>query len=228
MNRMNHKLLLVEDEIDLGNVMKQYLEINDFEVRLCRNGQLGLKAFKEKQYDLCILDVMMPEMDGFTLARHLKKINPKTPFIFLTAKVQKEDRIEGLTIGADDYITKPFEIDELVLRIKNILKRTGKMINPVQQIGQFIFDSKKMLLKSKDKEKRLTQQEAALLALLIKNKNELVQRSDILKELWGEDDFFAGRSMDVFISRLRKYLKADPNIHIDNVRGVGFILRLPK
>lgn len=220
------KILLVEDDIDLGNVMKQYLEINDFEVQLCRNGKEGLESFKNITCDLCILDVMMPKIDGFTLARHIRDEDDTIPFIFLTAKNQKTDRITGLKIGADDYITKPFEIDELVLRLQNILRRTQTINIEKQEIASFIFCEKQLLLQRKEEEQRLTKQEAKLLALLLKNQNTIVQRNDILTQLWGNNDYFNGRSLDVFISRLRKYLKADENIEIETVRGIGYILKI--
>ncbi len=226
------KLLLVEDDIDLGNVMKQYLEVSDFQVDLCRNGQEGLQCFKaaHQQYALCILDIMMPKMDGFSLAKAIKKVNHQVPFIFLTAKSQKKDRITGLQLGADDYICKPFEIDELVLRIQNILRRTHAQnaiqITGNQKIGRFNFNFTELTLQSPKKQQTLTLQEAKLLQLLWSNKNKIVKRADILTQLWGENDYFSGRSMDVFISRLRKYLKSDPNVVIENSRGVGFVLRV--
>ncbi|MGB1206752.1 MAG: response regulator transcription factor [Chitinophagales bacterium] len=220
------KILLVEDDIDLGNVMKQYLEINDFEIQLCRNGKTGLECFKNANYDLCILDVMMPKINGFTLARHIRDENDNVPFIFLTAKNQKIDRMTGLKLGADDYITKPFEIDELVLRLRNILRRTQTINLEKQQIASFIFCEKQQLLQKDDTQQRLTKQEAKLLALLLKNQNAIVKRADILAQLWGDVDYFNGRSLDVFISRLRKYLKADSNIEIETVRGLGYILKI--
>ncbi len=222
----NIKILLVEDDIDLGNVMKQYLEINDFEVQLFRNGKSGLAHFKNENYDLCILDVMMPKMDGFTLARHIKNEDNSVPFIFLTAKNQKIDRMTGLKIGADDYITKPFEIDELVLRLRNILRRTQTASLEKQQLASFIFCEKQQFLQQHETQQRLTKQEAKLLALLLKNKNAIVKRTDILTQLWGNNDYFNGRSLDVFISRLRKYLKADASIKIETVRGIGYILKV--
>ena len=222
----NYKILLVEDDVDLGNVMKQYLEINDFEINLCRNGKEGLASFKNDTYDLCILDVMMPKIDGFTLARYIRDEDDSVPFIFLTAKNQKIDRVTGLKLGADDYITKPFEIDELVLRLRNILRRTQTIDSEKQQIASFIFCEKQQLLEKNETQQRLTKQEAKLLAFLLKNKNEIVKRSDILIQLWGNIDYFNGRSLDVFISRLRKYLKTDENIEIETVRGIGYILKI--
>ena len=223
---MNQHLLLVEDDTDLGNVMKQYLEVHDFEVVLCRTGLEGWRTFKNQTFDLCILDVMMPEMDGFNLAKRIKNLNDQIPFIFLTARDQKLDRMKGLALGADDYITKPFEIDELVLRIQNILRRTNRSKPLVQKVGNFSFDRTNLLLKGDRKEFSLTLQEAKLLQLLLDNVNEVVTREAILTRLWGENDYFAGRSMDVFISRLRKYLKSDKSVLIENRRGVGFALKV--
>lgn len=221
------QLLLVEDDTDLGNVMKHYLEAHEFEVELCRDGLEGWKSFQRKVFDLCILDIMMPEMDGFDLAKRIKNLNDEIPFIFLTAKDQKIDRMTGLALGADDYITKPFEIDELVLRIQNILRRTARSsVVELCQIGAFVFDRNNLILKGNKREFSLTLQEAKLLQLLLDNKNEVVTRKAILTRLWGENDYFAGRSMDVFISRLRKYLKSDSCVQIENRRGVGFALKI--
>ncbi len=222
---MNQQLLLVEDDTDLGNVMKQYLEVHDFEVVLCRDGLEGWRSFKKGRFDLCILDIMMPQMDGFTLAKKIKNLNEEIPFVFLTAKNQKFDRLKGLALGADDYITKPFEIDELMLRIQNILRRTSRNKPLLQQIGIFSFDRANLLLKGNQKEFSLTLQEAKLLQLLLDNRNEVVTREAILTQLWGDNNYFAGRSMDVFISRLRKYLKSDYTVSIENRRGVGFVLK---
>ncbi|MGB0932370.1 MAG: response regulator transcription factor [Chitinophagales bacterium] len=225
---MKH-LLLVEDDTDLGNVMQHYLEAHDFEVELCRNGLEGWQSFKGNEFDLCILDIMMPEMDGFDLAKKIKNLNNQIPFIFLTAKNQKLDRVKGLALGADDYITKPFEIDELVLRIQNILRRTNRSNDSEwQRIGVFSYDRNNLLLKGNKKEFTLTLQEGKLLQLLLDNKGEVVTREAILTRLWGENNYFAGRSMDVFISRLRKYLKSDKNVLIENKRGVGFALKVAK
>lgn len=223
---MNQQLLLVEDDTDLGNVMKQYLEVHDFKVMLCRDGLEGWERFQKRRFDLCILDIMMPQMDGFALAKKIKGLNEEIPFIFLTAKDQKFDRLKGLALGADDYITKPFEIDELMLRIQNILRRTSRNKTLLQQVGIFSFDRANLLLKGNQKEFSLTLQEAKLLQLLLDNKNEVVTREAILTKLWGDNNYFAGRSMDVFISRLRKYLKPDLNVLIENRRGVGFALKV--
>ncbi len=223
-------LLLVEDDVDLGNVIKQYLEICNFEVELCRDGRIAWDTYQQNTYDLCILDVMLPKLDGFSLAEKIHDLHPNQPFIFLTAKDQKVDRLLGLKLGADDYITKPFEIDEMVLRIQNILRRSkGKGRRVVEQkqytLGSLQFDVDTLTLSKGTETVRLTLQEVKLLEYLVSTKNTVAKREDILKHLWGEDDYFNGRSMDVFISRLRKYLKLDQTVQIETVRGVGFILK---
>jgi DNA-binding response OmpR family regulator len=220
-----YKILLVEDDIDLGNVLKQFLEFDVFTVAHCRNGNEGLKAITENEYDICIFDVMVPDIDGFGLARHLNKTAPECPFLFLTAKNLKEDRIKGLSLGADDYIVKPFEPDELLLRIKNILSRSGKMEKEMYVISSFEFDFNSLSLRRGKRVEVLTIKEAQLLKMLIEKTNSVVNRSEILLKLWGKDDYFLGRSLDVFISRLRKYLADDPNIILETLRGVGFILK---
>lgn len=221
-----YKVLLVEDDIDLGNVLKQFLEFDVFTVNHRRNGKEGLKAVNENEYDICIFDIMIPDVDGFGLAGQLNKISPSCPFLFLTAKNLKEDRIKGLSLGADDYITKPFEPDELVLRIKNILSRCGKMEKEIYSISSYEFDFNSLILKHGKRIEVLTIKEAQLLKMLIEKTNSVVNRSDILLKLWGKDDYFLGRSLDVFISRLRKYLAYDPNISLETLRGVGFVLRI--
>ncbi|OFX26472.1 MAG: two-component system response regulator [Bacteroidetes bacterium GWA2_31_9b] len=215
-------ILLVEDDIDLGNVLKQYLVLNNFEVTLCRDGLIGLNAFKENKFDLCIFDIMMPEMDGFTLAENILINNNSIPFIFLTARIMIEDRIKGLKLGADDYICKPFEPEELILRINNILKRKIINTNDSICIGEYKFDISNFLLIYKENKIQLTEKEALVLQYFIKNSNKVIKRSDILNEIWGGNDYFSGRSMDVFISRLRKYLINDKSINIKSIRGIGF------
>jgi len=220
------KVLLVEDDCDLGNVLKQYLELEGFIVSLNDDGKKGLECFRKEIFDLCILDVMMPEMDGFSLSKEIKKLNNSIPFIFLTAKLMKEDRLIGLKLGADDYITKPFEADELVLRIRNILKRSGQTIqSSILEIEGFTLDFDNLNLKHELGDQLMTLKEAELLRYLIQHKNQLVKISTILEKLWGEDDYFLGRSMNVFISRLRKYLHHSPHISIENIRSVGYILK---
>lgn len=220
------KILYVEDDATLAFVTKDNLEINGYHVLHAENGKQALEMFQTEAFDLCILDVMMPEMDGFELAEHIRKENTQIPLLFLTAKSLKEDRIRGLQMGADDYITKPFSIEELVLKIEVFLRR--KFIsNPdadVLKIGMYAFDHTNLKLSRDSEDKSLTQKEGDLLKMLILNKNQILKRSQILKELWGTDDYFLGRSMDVFISRLRKYLRADASLKIENVHGVGFRL----
>jgi DNA-binding response OmpR family regulator len=224
-------ILLVEDDHDFGNVLKQFLELNGFEVILARNGNTGLSLFKQHNVDICVLDVMLPEMDGFTLAGEIKRISDNMPFLFLTARIQKTDRIKGLKLGADDYICKPFDADELVLRIENILRRMGKISHFGQEIldiASYKLDNGNLLLSRGKTRWNLTKKEAGLLKLLAQNPNRLLKRSDILLKVWGEDDYFLGRSMDVFVSRLRKYLSQDKRISIENIRGIGLKLNLPK
>ena len=225
------KILLAEDDADFAKVLKQYLELFDFEVHWVSDGEEALSEFKNGDFQFCILDIMMPKMDGFTLAEKIVNHNPEVPFLFLTAKKLKEDKIRGLKLGADDYIVKPFEADELVLRIQNILKRSEKVISPTFenqkiQIGKFIFDTERLSLQSSDSNQQLTEKEAAVLLFLFENKNQLLKREQILKAIWNTDDFFSGRSMDVFISRLRKYLKDDETISIESKRNLGLEFKI--
>lgn len=223
-------LFYVEDDESLGFVTKDNLELRGYNVTHCADGKSALATIKENQFDLCILDVMLPEIDGFTIAEEIRKYNTDVPIIFLTAKSLKEDKIHGLKLGADDYITKPFSIEELLLKIEIFLKRskvTGKQEEVTSyRIGQFNFDYANLSLAHEDGNTRsLTQREADLLRLFVQNKNEVMKRSFILETIWGEDDYFMGRSLDVFISRLRKYLKIDESTKIENIHGVGFKLR---
>ncbi|HEX7845977.1 MAG TPA: response regulator transcription factor [Chitinophagaceae bacterium] len=232
---MKPKILLVEDEIDLGNVVKQYLEVMDFDVDWCTNGKEAFKKFRSSPslYNILLIDVCLPEMDGFNLASNILKINDNISFLFLTARAEKKDKIFGLKIGADDYITKPFEIDEVVLRIKNILKRNHG--NPshnqskitVIQVGNISF-SKELLKLTIDNNKEilLTTRECELLNYLFQHPNRILKREEILTQLWGENDYFLGRSLDVFISRLRKYIGHNEYISITNIYGVGFVFNV--
>lgn len=221
-------LLLVEDNETLGYILKEYLEMKNLQVTLERDGKAGLKAFKKHAYDLCILDVMMPEMDGFTLAAELRAIEPGIPIIFLTAKALKVDKLKGFNIGADDYIVKPVDEEELLARIKAILRRTKNGSDHPKtlsyEIGDYQFDFSNQKLIRAGKEQILTEREAQLLRLLCENKGKLLSRRQVLNTLWNNNDYFTRRSMDVFISRLRKYLSEDSNIKINNVYGSGFIL----
>ena len=233
-NLKKPSILLVEDDANLSMVLQDYLEMLNYDITLCRNGKEGLHAFRNGEYNLCILDIMMPVMDGFTLAEEIKKMNETIPIVFLTAKSLKEDRIKGFRIGCDDYISKPFSTEELSLRIQAILKRcmsnypseNHKDIEQIHQLGQYQYDPKNMILRLGNDEKILTRKENALLKLLVDNKNQLLTREIALKSVWGDDDYFIGRSMDVFIAKLRKYLKEDPAISITNVHGTGFKLEM--
>lgn len=218
------KVLIAEDDRDFGNILTQYVTISGFDVNLARDGREAWEKYNEDKPDICVLDVMMPEMDGFTLAEKIKQLNSDMPVIFLTAKSLKEDIVKGLKLGADDYITKPFDPEVLILRINNILKRVYSSVNDEYHISSTVLRFNTLeLICGKTKEK-LTLKEAQLLRYFIINKNKILAREDILTEIWGEDDYFLGRSMDVFISRLRKYVSEDKNIDIRTVRGTGFIL----
>lgn len=222
---MKH-ILLAEDDLDFGNILKQYLEISGYIITWAKDGKEALELFKTERFNICVLDVMMPKMDGFTLAEKIIELHPETPFIFLTARKLKEDKIKGLRLGADDYIIKPFEADELVLRLNNILKRTEKATKEfpktdILNIGNYTFNTNRLELTCNDYKQQLTQKEAELILFLFNNRNQLLKRENILKAVWENDDFFSGRSMDVFISRLRKYFKQDPSISIESIRNVG-------
>jgi DNA-binding response OmpR family regulator len=223
------KILLVEDDPNFGSIMKSYLELNDFEVMLKPDGKQGLTAFRSESFDICILDVMMPEMDGFTLAKEIKKTNIDTPFIFLTAKSLKEDMLEGFRTGADDYITKPFDSEVLLFKIHAILKRKMQraenetFINEMT-VGKLSFNFNLRTLSHANLVQQLSPKEAHLLKMLITSKDGILLRKDALEKIWGNDNYFNGRSMDVFIARLRKCLKADPAIEIVNIHGNGFRL----
>jgi len=222
-------ILLVEDDENLGFVTKDNLEMRGYQVNWAKNGQEGYEQFLADKYDLCMVDVMMPQKDGFELARDIRKVNEEVPLFFLTAKSLPEDKIRGLKIGADDYITKPFNMDELVLRIENTLKRTRFRENlqtrDVFTIGQFTFNARNYELTIDNETHKLTKKEAELLRLLCLHEGEVLEREVALRVVWGNDDYFLGRSMDVFITKLRKYLKADPNVSIENMHGIGFTLR---
>jgi len=225
------RILLVEDDPNLCMLLHDYLELMQYTLIVAHDGEQGYSLFLSMQPDMCILDVMMPKMDGFTLAALIRKNDAAIPIIFLTAKSLKEDRIKGFQQGCDDYITKPFSTEELSLRIKAILRRCAKGLiadsdleNEIFNIGKFVFDAPNMLLQSDFGVQTLTQKESNLLKLLCLNKNKLLKRDHALKTVWGDNDYFIGRSMDVFITRLRKYLKDDPNVAISNIHGIGFKL----
>lgn len=219
-------ILLAEDEAALGQIIKESLETRNFKVLLCENGEKAKQVYQEKRPELLILDVMMPKKDGFTLAKEIRAEGDSIPIIFLTAKSQTKDVVEGFTIGGNDYLKKPFSMEELIVRINSLLNRTNLQKSAeILKFGDFIFDFPKQILTYKDEESsQLTHREAHLLFHLIKNKNQVLDRSLILTKLWGNDDFFNARSMDVFISKLRKKLSSDQNIQILNVRGFGYKL----
>ena len=222
---MSVKILLAEDDPSLGFVIKDNLEVKGYDVTLCENGIEGEKLFNQNSYDLCILDVMMPKQDGFTLAKHIREKNQHVPILFVTAKSMLEDKIEGFKSGGDDYIVKPFSMEELQLRIEVFLRRTKtSSTENIYSIGSFSFDFTNYTLHCSDSSKVLTQKEAEVLKLLCENRSRVLKREEILKTVWGNDDYFMGRSMDVFISKLRKYLKDDPSVQIVNYHGVGFRL----
>jgi len=221
------KILLAEDDVNLGSVMRQYLDAKGYDVEHCLDGEDAFKSFMENEYDLCIIDVMMPKKDGFTLGKDIRRINSKIPFLFLTVRSMNEDILKGFEIGADDYITKPFNMEELLMRIEAILRRTGRLTESKQtiyQIGKYTFDSVRQTLRIGDKIRKLTTKENELLKLLASNMNEVVERNYALKLVWGDDSFFNARSMDVYITKLRKYLGDDPSVKIINVHSVGFKL----
>ncbi|TWI95614.1 DNA-binding response OmpR family regulator [Mucilaginibacter frigoritolerans] len=221
---MKTKLLLVEDDYDLGFHLKEYLEMNGFIVHQVFNGEEARAAIKRDLYDVLVVDIMMPKEDGFTLIEKLKPSYPQIPFLFLTARTLKGDIIQGLRLGADDYIHKPFDPDELILRIENILRRTNlqrKSDFEIIEIGLYRFEIKNQRLISPTFEKTLTEKEADLLLYLFERQNQLIKRNDILVHLWKEPDFFSGRSMDVFVTRLRKLLSEDSKIQIESIRGLG-------
>ncbi|MEI6695624.1 MAG: response regulator transcription factor [Bacteroidota bacterium] len=233
MKKYKAKILLVEDDPNLSLILVDYLELLTYETVLCKDGVHGLNTFKSTHFDLCLLDIMMPKKDGFSLAEDIRKLNQEIPIIFLTAKSLKEDRIRGFKTGCDDYITKPFSTEELSLRIDAILKRCMIKSNlstiekqVVFSLGIFTFDYTNMTLVSPTIKYNLTRKEVDLLKMLCDNKNLLLKRETALKTIWGDDNYFIGRSMDVFITKLRKYLKEDPNISITNIHGAGFKLEI--
>jgi two-component system, OmpR family, response regulator len=224
----NQRILLAEDDSNLGILLKNYLTAKNYETLLCINGILALEAFRNKSFGLCILDIMMPEMDGITLAKEIRHASPEIPIIFLTARNQQEDILEGFRTGADDYITKPFSMEELLFRIEAILRRTTGSTVPkkedIYQIGHYNFDPLKQILSYKEQQIKLTTKESELLELLCRNENLILERNFALKTIWIDDNYFNARSMDVYISRLRKYLSKDPSVKIVNVHGRGYKL----
>lgn len=226
------KIFLVEDDLNFGSVMKSYLEMNDFDVDWINNGKVALATFNKGVYDLCILDVMLPYIDGFTIGTEIKKVKPGVPIIFLTAKTLKEDMIKGFNVGADDYITKPFDSEVLIYKIKAILKRNQLgsaeiSTDEIIEIGKFKFDYKTRNLSCENElEVKLSPKEGDLLLYLAQSRNKVLDRNYALEKIWGEQGYFTARSMDVYITKLRKYLKSDSNIEIVNIHGSGYILKI--
>lgn len=220
-----YKILYAEDDETIAFLTQDTLEQNNYTVVHCNNGEKALREFKNQEFDLCVFDIMMPLIDGFELAEKIRQLNTEIPIIFLSAKTLKEDRIKGLKLGADDYLVKPFSIEELLLKIEIFLKRSSKKhIQDIETylIGNYKFDSKNYTVFNATEKISLTQREAELLKLFIDNKNKVLKREEILKALWGEDDYFMGRSLDVFISRLRKIFAQEKGIAIENLHGIGF------
>ncbi|MFO8087732.1 MAG: response regulator transcription factor [Bacteroidales bacterium] len=226
MSQQKTKVLLAEDDQNLSLLLKNYLDAKGFETDLYKNGKEALQGFKNGYHDLCIIDVMMPVKDGFTLASEIRKENKDIPMIFLTAKSMHDDIMKGFQVGGDDYLTKPFNMEELLARINAVLKRTAKPENPsgIYKIGKFTFDSNHQKLIIGKQEQKLTSKENQLLKLLVEHKNDILERNKALTEIWHDDSYFNARSMDVYITKIRKYLKKDPNIELMNVHGVGFKL----
>jgi len=227
------KILLAEDDDNLGSLLREYLQIKNYEVDWAVDGEKAFRLFRRSSYDICVLDIMMPVKDGFTLAADIRTLNPDMPVIFLTAKSMKEDVIEGFTVGADDYITKPFNMEELIFRIEAILRRTKSTIDPniIYQIGKYRFNPRKQTLSLDNNIQNLTTKETDLLKLLCLNADKVLDRNYALKAIWYDDNYFNARSMDVYITKLRKYLKEDRAVQIINVHGKGFRLvgvRSPK
>ena len=220
------KILLVEDDLNLGLIISDHLKSDGYAVSLCNNGVEAMQRFNEDKFHLCIFDVMLPRKDGFTLTRDIRKTNTAIPILFLSARGMTEDKVEGFNAGGDDYLSKPFSIEELQLRIKALLKRVNIKVDEKEQtnylLGIFLFDTENQTLVSNDQVKTLTKKEVQILKILFKYKNQVVSREVILNAVWGQNDYFIGRSLDVFITKLRKYLREDPKILISNIHGVGF------
>ena len=225
------RILLCEDEESLGMLLREYLQAKGYDAELYLDGESGYKAFVKSHFDMCLLDVMMPRMDGFSLAREIRIINQDVPIIFLTAKNLKDDILEGFKLGADDYLTKPFSMDELVYRMEAIMRRVrgkNQKVQTVYQIGKFTFDTQRQILSFGDEQTKLTTKESELLALLCSHSNEVLERELALKTIWIDDNYFNARSMDVYITKLRKHLRADDRIEINNVHGKGYRLIVPE
>lgn len=227
--QMKAKILLVEDDVNLGFIISDHLKTQGYEVSLCTNGVDALVSFNQNEFHLCVFDIMMPLKDGFTLAKDVRKTDQKIPILFLTAKTMTKDRIEGFKSGGDDYLTKPFSMEEFSYRVKSLLKRIDVLPEKEEaiiKIGTYSFHVDSYFLQNKSYEKKLTKKEAQILRILCKNIGQVTPREIILNAVWGQDDYFAGRSMDVFITKLRKYLKEDDAVKIENIHGIGFKLSI--
>jgi DNA-binding response OmpR family regulator len=232
MSKEKPKLLLAEDDLNLGILLVDYLETEGFDVKLCKDGELAIKAFQNHSFDLCLLDVMLPKLDGFSLAKEIRLKDKKMPLIFITAKSLREDKLKGYGLGADDYLTKPFDEEELLWKIKAIIRRVPESKSDVRVetilLGNYRFDVNNQSLTIAGKTKRMTEKESEILYYLCKHRNHIVKREELLKDLWGDNDYFFGRSLDVFITKIRKYLKDDSTLSIENVYRVGFIFNVPE
>ncbi|MES2560486.1 MAG: response regulator transcription factor [Bacteroidota bacterium] len=231
MLKQKPNILLAEDDLHLGILLVDYLEAEGFAVTLCKDGEMAFKTFQGMTFDICLLDIMMPKMDGFAVATAIRMKNKHVPILFLTAKTLKEDKLKGYGLGADDYITKPFDAEELLWKIKAVVRRmpdtSSNTKSETRTIGKYLFDHTNQSLCIDGKVKRITEKESNILYYLDTQRNKVIKREELLNNLWGENDYFLGRSLDVFITKIRKYLKEDPTISIENVFGVGFILNVP-
>jgi DNA-binding response OmpR family regulator len=225
------KILLAEDDLNLGVLLVDHLDSEGFEVKLCKDGEIALRAFRSTSFDLCLLDVMLPKLDGFSLAKEIRSQDKVIPVIFITARSSKEDKLKGYDLDADDYVTKPFDEEELLWKIKAVIRRIPESKTDTKaeivHLGNYVFDPNNQSLTISGKTKRITEKESDILKYLSINQNKVIKREDMLKEIWGENDYFFGRSLDVFITKMRKYLKEDPALSIENVFGVGFIFNVP-
>ncbi len=232
MSKNKYKILLAEDDLNLGILLVDFLESEGLDVKLCKDGEMALTVFNSSRFDLCLLDVMMPKIDGFTLAKKIKAIDSTIPIIFITAKSMKDDKLKGYDLGADDYVTKPFDEEELLWKIKAVIRRVTdnneEQKSEIHNIGNYIFDFKNQSLTFNGITRRITERECEILNYFSKHRNTIIKREVLLNTLWGENDYFLGRSLDVFITKIRKYLKDDSDISIENVFKVGFIFNVPE
>lgn len=230
MHKPKPHILLAEDDPNLGKLLLDYLQTEGMEVTLCTDGAWALKTFAAHTFDVCLLDVMMPKLDGFALAKEIRVKDKSIPIIFITAKALKEDKLRGYGLGADDYISKPFDEEELLWKLKAIIRRVPEPVEESTEtitLGKYLFDATNQCLIIEENMKRMTERETEILKYLCARQNRVIKREDMLKDLWGKNDYFLGRSLDVFISKIRKYLKEDPDLKIENVFGVGFIFHAP-